>query len=774
MIESPGLLMIVECAQCQTKFKIADEKITPKGVKVRCSKCKHMFVVKPEGVEAPSEKPAIKTKEKTEGIPDDIFRAPTRVESRPPTPPPGKKFPLPPPSVPAPKGTPKGAAEPAAKTAAKAGPSLADKIDLDSDEPVSAPPKIAEPPLDQMPTMPNKPSAMPKGTAKGAESAAPPPPPAPPSQPPPTSETAAAAGKSDLGDALFSDLSLEAPPPPAAKPAAKPVAKPQEKKAPAPLHSSAASPVDDDPFAGIDVSAPAPATPQPPPAAEKPPPWAAPKGTPVSATEPAAPPGPDPVSSEAVGQPTKDLFDDLGDPFAGIPSTGADAEPPDGQELLPSGGSDLPAELAGGPPPEEAPAPAPAMPKGTAKGAETPSPGRPQDDIFANIDSVPAQAGGTPSPAESDDDPFAGIDTSVPSDAPAAGAPDSLIGDDDPFGQVDASGPAGMPGADPDEGGMQSGLELDSEGQLTGEPIPEPPPPTKSAPVQESQPAPAVPRPAAAPPMPMAGPEPSKAPPTGILWAYKVGFGLLALVVVLLLFVAYRSGGKPDLTSWSTYVRAFTGDESAEEVAGDLEAVEVRNTAYRTRGGHPLLVVWGKVNNKTKDQKAAVVVSGQLLSEKGEELGKFTAPAGVTFTPQEVYEMTDHLAVASAYHSRLEKVADLKVPPEGAVPFMLVFYDHPEEMEDMRIRVLPKESQDPLRGLPPETEPAEGEGDDQEAAAEGGVVVKKKGTIVRLKPKDRGAEDVEEVDEEDVEDIPVEVVEEVEGVGEVEDIEEVP
>jgi hypothetical protein len=274
----------------------------------------------------------------------------------------------------------------------------------------------------------------------------------------------------------------------------------------------------------------------------------------------------------------------------------------------------------------------------------------------------------------------------------------------------------------------------------------------------------------------MAGPAPGKAPPSGVLWAYKVGFGLLALVVVLLLFVAYRSGGKPDLTSWSTYVRAFTGDESAEEVAGDLEAVEVKNTAYRTRGGHPLLVVWGKVSNKTKDQKAAVVVSGQLLDEKGEELGKFTAPAGVTFSPQEVYEMTDHLAVASAYHSRLEKVTDLKVPPEGAVPFMLVFYDHPEEMEDMRIRVLPKESQDPLRGLPPETgeveevEDVEEEGEEVRKGKDGkGVVVKKKGTIVRLKPED---EEVEEDDAEDVEDIPVEVVEEDEE--DADDVEEVP
>jgi len=734
MMKSPGLLMIVECVQCQTKFKIADDKITPKGVKVRCSKCKHMFVVKPDGVEAapvkPPEKPAEKPKEKAEGIPDDIFSAPTRVESKPPPPPPGKSFPLPPPSVPAPK----------------AAPSLADKIDLDSDAPIPA-----------------------------TKAAMPPPPPTPPSQPPPSpdaptvkvkppspagvAKTAAAAGKSDLGDALFSDLSLDSPP------------QPPEKKAAAPQPASAAAPLDDDPFAGIDVSVP----PAPAPAADKPPPWAAPKPPDKPSDKPSAPKAPDPFGGEAVGQPTKDLFEDLGDPFAGIPSGGADAKPPDGQELLPPGGSELPAELAGSPPPAED-VPADKSPAAAPPTAPAPSPGRPQDDIFAGAGSASAEPGGTPSPAETSDDPFAGIDTSVPSDAPAAGMPDSLVGDDDPFASVETSGPTGMPEAD--EGGMESGLELDSEGHLTGEPLPEPPPPVKAAPVKEAQPAPPPPRPAAAPPMPMAAPVPGKAPPSGVLWIYKIGFGLLALVVVVLLFVAYRSGGKPDLTSWSTYVRAFTGDESAEEVAGDLEAVEVKNTAYRTRNGHPLLVVWGKVSNKTKDQKAAVVVSGQLLDEEGDELGKFSAPAGVTFTPQEVFEMTDHLAVASAYHSRLEKVLDLKVPPRGDVPFMLVFYDHPQEMEDMRIRVLPKESQDPLRGLPQQTgEVEEVEDVDDEGgrktgkprAPSSGVVVKKKGTIVRLKP---GEEAEEEVEEAGVEDVPVEVVEEVDE--DVDDVEEVP
>lgn len=37
--------MIVKCEQCQTRFRIPDDKVTDKGVKVRCTKCQHTFRV---------------------------------------------------------------------------------------------------------------------------------------------------------------------------------------------------------------------------------------------------------------------------------------------------------------------------------------------------------------------------------------------------------------------------------------------------------------------------------------------------------------------------------------------------------------------------------------------------------------------------------------------------------------------------------------------------------------------------------------------------------
>ena len=40
--------MIIQCDQCNTKFKLDDARVPDKGVKVRCAKCKHIFKVQRE------------------------------------------------------------------------------------------------------------------------------------------------------------------------------------------------------------------------------------------------------------------------------------------------------------------------------------------------------------------------------------------------------------------------------------------------------------------------------------------------------------------------------------------------------------------------------------------------------------------------------------------------------------------------------------------------------------------------------------------------------
>ncbi len=44
--------MVVQCTSCQAKFRIADDKVTERGVRVRCTSCKNVFQVKKPGAAA--------------------------------------------------------------------------------------------------------------------------------------------------------------------------------------------------------------------------------------------------------------------------------------------------------------------------------------------------------------------------------------------------------------------------------------------------------------------------------------------------------------------------------------------------------------------------------------------------------------------------------------------------------------------------------------------------------------------------------------------------
>jgi predicted Zn finger-like uncharacterized protein len=92
--------MIVTCPQCQTRFRIPDDRVTAKGVKVRCTRCRHTFrVSRPADPVEPAQDPfaqfspadALSEEDKTptRGIPVGTALG---VEVEPGTPPPADDF----------------------------------------------------------------------------------------------------------------------------------------------------------------------------------------------------------------------------------------------------------------------------------------------------------------------------------------------------------------------------------------------------------------------------------------------------------------------------------------------------------------------------------------------------------------------------------------------------------------------------------------------------------------------------------------------------------
>lgn len=85
--------MVIQCDKCQTKFRLDDSKVTGAGVKVRCTKCQNVFIVRPPGfqetpqVTAPTPPPQEEASERTEPPPPPTGGAPESGFEPPPPPP---------------------------------------------------------------------------------------------------------------------------------------------------------------------------------------------------------------------------------------------------------------------------------------------------------------------------------------------------------------------------------------------------------------------------------------------------------------------------------------------------------------------------------------------------------------------------------------------------------------------------------------------------------------------------------------------------------------
>lgn len=179
--------MIVKCEECQTRFKIPDEKVTEKGIKVRCTKCGHTFRVSRPGASGGSEGPV----------------APARAPAAPALPveedlDPFAAFSTPPPATQQVKDSSRPGIRPPGIAAPREGlgAALPPLTSSDQDE-ISAlfeaPPRPVSP-ARPLPVASPAPVRLP--TPARPLPAAPPPPPPPPSPAP----------SSSLGDDLFGDL----------------------------------------------------------------------------------------------------------------------------------------------------------------------------------------------------------------------------------------------------------------------------------------------------------------------------------------------------------------------------------------------------------------------------------------------------------------------------------------------------------------------------------------------------------------------------------------
>ncbi|MET0405763.1 MAG: zinc-ribbon domain-containing protein [Cystobacter sp.] len=653
--------MIVKCEQCETRFKIPDEKVTEKGVKVRCTKCQHTFrVVREEtasSVPAAAVAPAMAAPvPPVAGRPTVAARAGTPGET---------PRPAPPASRPVPPGV--KPARPAALDAPR--------------PPTAAPPGLAPPRMD--------PSALPRVIAD-------------PSRTPATLELdqmIELMGDAGLGDSPRTpalSLSFDESDPfasvePAAaapRPAApRPVAVAAPRGAPAPKPAPGLAPP-----VPFQVPTQSPPAPVPPRAAAKPAP-------PVPFQVPTrSPPAPVPARSAA---PVPVSYEEP-DPFS-LPSEAPSAPAPRAAApvsyeepdpfSLPASPAPVYEEMEGlegnnpfmsfTPPPPEPP-PAPPVAAAPAGGFEN-------DNPFAAFDATamvpaPSEPSGVPDWGAPQQAPPSGIpDWGAPQQAPPSGIPDW----DAPAQQSPPSGipdwgaaPQGSAPAVPDWGSAQQGPPpgmsspfadfREAEGEPSGRQVLTELPPEPPAP----------PPPVRIPPPVVAEPEAARPGPGLLQRLVSVAVQFVVLVVLVAGLLAVTLGalheGKVELSSLSVAsLREWLSPTRP------LVATDVSNGLYESNTGKPLFFVRGEAVNRgatptfVKVRVSLFEGTRRVLSAEG--------LAGQTPTPEELHQVQD-AGSAAALRKRLDAGVQ-SVAPGARVPFVIFFHEYPENLPDLRLEV---------------------------------------------------------------------------------------
>lgn len=639
--------MIVKCEQCQTRFKIPDDKVTDKGVKVRCTKCGHTFRVAKDGVAAPGSSPS--GVQSTQTFPVVPAIAPVAGKAT-----------LPPKSVQL------GGGEEDPFSAFGRPPSIPDD---EATRPgvfvlgveASRVPEMGAPPIPpQAPPTPAVGSAFDFSSLvppSSAAAAAPAPPPVPrpvPRSSSPTAQVPPVAAPPQPAPFDFSALVPSAPPAPA-QPA------PFDFSA---LGASPAVPVSSPSTPSFDFSSLGPGTAAEPP---PPPPPAAPVGPPppVPSTPafdfsglgppPAAPtlPAGLPLGSQpGVPGPTAPLAAIPRGSQPGVPSIPTGSQPGIPRGTQPGVARQVSTAVL---PPIPAPAasttgaqPAIAAPWGTTGSnpayrpqSSAPFEGELGGSSEARTDAVPALFGGQPA-AHGADDFFGG---SMPVEEKRAPLPDDLQGDEAKNALFDMA--AALPPAPAEEPAPQASAAPVAVARIT---------PVRAAPEAEA------PR--------------RRRTALGIV----VNLFIAAVLVVALVVVgsAYLNEGKvsADTLSWDHLKATFA--PSTDFVAGDIS-----NGLYDTRAGKPVFFVRGEVTNRGSSA-VKVMVKAELL--EGSTLVRAAeSAAGAPPSPEELFVLAsaDDLDALNAKVSQRAPVLE----PGATAPFTVTFFEYPPDLKGFRVRV---------------------------------------------------------------------------------------
>ena len=163
---------------------------------------------------------------------------------------------------------------------------------------------------------------------------------------------------------------------------------------------------------------------------------------------------------------------------------------------------------------------------------------------------------------------------------------------------------------------------------------------------------------------------------------------LVAALVVILLgggFSALVALNRMGITI--PFVSGFFAPEVADSGNLNITALSINSRFVADHPAGRLFVISGKVRNDYPDPRSFIRVTGKIFSQGKKLAQTLTVPCGNVLNDQELASLGLDEIKARLNIPAGDKKTNINVAPGGSVPFMVVFADLPEDLEEFTLEV---------------------------------------------------------------------------------------
>jgi predicted Zn finger-like uncharacterized protein len=176
----------------------------------------------------------------------------------------------------------------------------------------------------------------------------------------------------------------------------------------------------------------------------------------------------------------------------------------------------------------------------------------------------------------------------------------------------------------------------------------------------------------------------------------SVGRRVLVALLVALLVIA---GGVGALLIWAPQYLPSSLSKFISQAPEKPLDPGVRQLSFKgvtgafvdTSNGRQLFVIRGLVSNDYSVARRFILVRGTILNDKGEMVRKQEAYAGNTFTDEELRSVSPADSSMAMKNRPGKNNANVNIPPNGTVPFMILFENLPENLSEFTVEAVSSE-----------------------------------------------------------------------------------